>query len=188
MRAFIGLEIPENIRDLYTSICKPMHKSSNLSFIRRDKMHITLAFFPDLSMGKVQDIKAMLEEINIERFNINCGNIGLFKRKGIPSTIFIKISSETLLEYNNILHDKLNQINIHYDNRKPFTPHITLARIKEVTSEGDFFKDYRHIAKNFTESSFQPENVTLFSSNMINYKKEATIEFINNIKVIEEEI
>ena len=30
MRAVIGLEIPENIRTLYTSSCKTLHNSANM--------------------------------------------------------------------------------------------------------------------------------------------------------------
>ncbi len=180
MRAFIGLEIPENFRMQYTSLCKALHKNSNMSFVKGDKMHITLAFFPDMPLDKVNIIKNILEEINIEQIDINCENIGLFKRKGIPSTVFIKISSQNLQEYTQQLHFKLNKLNIQYDNRKPFIPHITLARIKEVNNEENFYRDYKHIVKTFTKSVFKAEHVTLFSSNMINYKKEISVRFINN--------
>ena len=60
MRAFIGLEIPENIRTLYTSSCKTLHNSANMSFVRLNKMHITLAFFSDLSDTHIKDIKNIL--------------------------------------------------------------------------------------------------------------------------------
>ncbi|MDT3694695.1 MAG: hypothetical protein ROM03_09800, partial [Mucispirillum sp.] len=56
--------------------------------------------------------------------------------------------------------------------------HITLARIKDVKSEQDCSRSYRYIAQNFKSSSFMVENIHLYSSDMINYKKEASVDFI----------
>ena len=109
---------------------------------------------------------------------IKCENIGLFKRKGIPSTVFIKIISDELNNYKEQLYQKLRELNISFDDRKPYTPHITLARIKDVKSEQDFSRSYRYIAQNFKSSSFMVENIHLYSSDMINYKKEASVDFI----------
>ncbi len=178
MRAFIGLGIPENIRSFYTSSCKSLRKSADMYFVRLDKMHLTLAFFPDLPETYIKNIEDILKDLKREQFEIKCENIGLFKRKGIPSTIFIKIISDELNVYREKLHQKLKELNISFDDRKPYTPHITLGRIKDVTSEQDFTKSYRYIAQNFQSSSFVVDAVHLYSSDMISYKKEASEHFI----------
>lgn len=178
MRAFIGLGIPENIRSFYTSSCKSLRKSADMYFVRLDKMHLTLAFFPDLPETYIKNIENILKDLKREQFEIKCENIGLFKRKGIPSTIFIKIISDELNVYREKLHQKLKELNISFDDRKPYTPHITLGRIKDVTSEQDFTKSYRYIAQNFQSSSFVVDAVHLYSSDMISYKKEASEHFI----------
>ena len=178
MRAFIGFEIPEQIRKLYVSTCKSLHGSCDISFIRLDKMHITLAFFHDLPEKDMEVIKNILLDIKTEQFEINCENIGLFKRKGIPSTVFIKIVSEGLKDYVEKLHTKLKEAGINFDDRRPYTPHITLARINEMINEQDFSKNYRYIAKSFQPSSFYVESVHLYSSDMISYKKEISEDFI----------
>lgn len=178
MRAFIGLEIPENIRSFYTSACKSLRKSADMSFVRLDKMHLTLAFFPDLPETYIKNIENILKDLKREQFEIKCENIGLFKRKGIPSTIFIKIISDELNAYREKLHQKLKELNISFDDRKPYTPHITLGRIKDVTNEQDFTRSYRYIAQNFQSSSFMVDAVHLYSSDMISYKKEASEDFI----------
>lgn len=147
-------------------------------FVRLDKMHITLAFFPDLPETYIKNIKDILKDLKREQFEIKCENIGLFKRKGIPSTIFIKIISDELNAYREKLHQKLKELNIPFDDRKPYTPHITLGKIKEVISEQDFTKSYRYIAQNFKSSSFMIDAVHLYSSDMISYKKEASEDFI----------
>lgn len=178
MRAFIGLEIPENIRTFYASSCKSLHKSAEMSFMRLDKMHITLAFFPDLPETYIKNIEDILKDLNREQFEIKCENIGLFKRKGIPSTIFIKIISDDLTAYKEQLYQKLKELHIPFDDRKPYTPHITLGRIKEVKNEQDFTRSYRYIAQNFKSSSFMVDSIHLYSSDMINYKIEASEDFI----------
>lgn len=188
MRAFIGLDIPENIREFYASSCKSLRSSAEMSFMRLDKMHITLAFFPDLPETYIKDIENILKELQREQFEIKCENIGLFKKKGIPSTVFIKIISDELNNYKEELYKKLKELNISFDDRKPYTPHITLARIKDVINEQNFIKSYRYIVQNFKSSSFMVENIHLYSSDRINYKKEASVDFIKtNIDENEDE-
>lgn len=130
---------------------------------------------PEIYIKNIEDI---LTDLKREQFEIKCENIGLFKRKGIPSTVFIKIISDELNNYKEQLYQKLRELNISFDDRKPYTPHITLARIKDVKSEQDFSRSYRYIAQNFKSSSFMVENIHLYSSDMINYKKEASVDFI----------
>lgn len=177
MRAFLAIEIPEDIRDSYASLCKPLRKNSVLNFIQREKMHITLAFFPDLPNTKVESVMDIVKNIDLEPFTINCDNIGLFRRKGIPSTVFIKIISDKLQYYTKKIHENLMTLNIPFDNRKPFTPHITLARIKEMIDESLFNQDYKYIVKKFEKSSFLAEHINLYSSDMVNYKIIGTYNF-----------
>lgn len=177
MRAFIGIEIPEIIREKYANICKPLRKNSIIRFVSGEKMHITLAFFPDLPANKVDDVMDVVKNIGLKPFTINCDNIGLFKNKGIPSTIFVKILSEDLKAYTKILHENIMQLNIPFDNRRPFTPHITTARINEMLDEEAFMKDYRFIVKRFEKSDFQVNKINLYSSDMINHKVIASYNF-----------
>lgn len=185
MRAFLAVKIPVDIQEKYASLCKPLRKGSILSFIKQEKMHITLSFFPDLPESKINDVINICSTINIQPFTINCDNIGLFKRKGIPSTVFIKIVSEKLQLYTTKIHEKLLTLNIPFDNRKPFTPHITIARIREMLDEDLFMQDYKFITKKFQKSSFTAESINLYSSDMINYKIIASHNFsINNDDII----
>lgn len=179
MRAFLAVEIPSEIREKYASLCRVLRKNSVLSFVQQEKMHITIAFFPDLPASKINDVMSIFKNIDLKPFTINCDNIGLFKRKGIPSTIFIKILSENLYEYTKQIHNYLMDLNIPFDNRKPFTPHITLARIREMINEDSFMKDYRLIVKQFEKSNFTAENINLYSSDMITYRILASHNFSN---------
>lgn len=171
MRAFIGIPIPEEIRKPYYKVCKPLKDTADISFVKPEKMHITLAFFSDLNKNKLPLIENIFNDISLEAFEINCESIGQFRRRGIPSTIFIQIYSDMLLEYAKILHTKLDEAGIHFD-KKPIVPHITLGRIKEMQNEIGYFKLYKDISKNFMKTSFFIEEVSLFSSNMTVYKKE----------------
>ena len=56
MRAFLAVKIPVDIQEKYASLCKPLRKGSILSFIKQEKMHITLSFFPDLPESKINDV------------------------------------------------------------------------------------------------------------------------------------
>ena len=47
-----------------------------------------------------------------------------------------------------------------------------------MINEQDFIKSYRYIAQNFKASSFMVENIHLYSSDMMVYKKETGVNFI----------
>ena len=99
--------------------------------------------------------------------------------------MFIKIVSEKLQLYTTKIHEELLTLNIPFDNRKPFTPHITIARIREMLDEDLFMQDYKFITKKFQKSSFTAESINLYSSDMINYKIIASHNFnINHDDII----
>lgn len=180
MRAFIGIKIPEEIRKEYSKLCRPLRDTGILSFVRPEKMHITIAFFKDLKTEDFKKVAEIIQNLNIEMFPVNCSNLGLFKRKGVPSTVYVNIQSEELTYIAKEIHEKLKNANIEFDD-KQFVPHITLARVKELDSEADFMKKYNGMRKNVKESEFFTDYIHVYSSDLITYKKVESIKLEETI-------
>ena len=180
MRAFIGIEIPEEIRKEYSKLCRPLRDTGDLSFVKPEKMHITIAFFKDLPNGDFKKVGDIIRDLNIEMFPITCSDLGIFKRRGVPSTVYVNVQSEELTYIAGEIHEKLRNSGISFDD-KPFVPHVTLARVKELESEADFMRKYNGMKKNVRTTEFFADYAYVYSSDLVTYKKVESIKFEESI-------
>ena len=169
MRAFAAITIPEEIRKLYSKLCRSMRETADMSVVRPDKMHITLAFFKDLDKNHIDKVREALQQVKPKSLEIRCCGLGKFSRRGIPSVIFVETQSEALSSFAKEFRNKLKEAGVPFDD-KPFKPHLTVARIRNVSDLNIFERMYRRAKADFSEASFFADGVTLFSSDMISYK------------------
>jgi RNA 2',3'-cyclic 3'-phosphodiesterase len=65
-------------------------------------------------------------------FDIELKGLGVFKKISDPRVVFAGLSSnEPLLQLRKNLVDKLRDIKL-YDDERPFSPHITLCRVRSI--------------------------------------------------------
>ena len=176
MRAFIGVDIPPEIASRYTELCTPFRDSCRATYERPEKMHITLAFFQNLSPENLAKVDSILHEVKSDFINVDIDGFGSFDRRGIPSVLLVKIISETLIEYGNQIRRKLMIERIPYDT-KPLNPHLTLARVKYVENRAKFQQTYNDVSERCQKSSFQAKTVHLYESLDGEYIKRISVDF-----------
>lgn len=186
MRSFIGLEIPVNIGENYLKLLKPLKSSGVINFVSSNKIHITIAFFNDLSKENMKKVEEILKSENMSEFKIECTGLGFFKRRGIPSTVYVKVNSEKLNEYAQAIHKKLKEENIEFDS-KPFVPHVTICRVKNIEKEDSFINTFKYVERKFEKLDFYCDKIYIYSSDMVVYKKEAVVELEKIEKDIDED-
>ncbi|CCG56139.1 2-5 RNA ligase LigT [Brachyspira pilosicoli WesB] len=176
MRAFLALNIDENIKNKYHNLLlkKIDDNIAEVKFVNKNKMHITLVFFENIKESDIEKIKSSLEKTSniIKPFNILFEKLSYFTNKfNDINVLFVKANCKELDEYVKHLRDN---INIKYD-KKDFKSHLTLARVKKVY-DNDKLKD---IINNihFEKSSFLANSITLYESDFVNYKEIFTLTF-----------
>lgn len=184
MRAFVAMTIPEEIRQLYSKLCRPLRDVAEMSIVRPEKMHITLAFFPDLKTDDVEKVRSCITSLILEAFEIRCAALNSFRRRGRMSSIHLGTKSEKLASFADAFRKNLRKAEVYFDD-KPFNAHITLARVKEIKDEASFERIYRGISHNFQESQFLSSSVSLFSSDMITYKEIFKVDFLRSENEVE---
>ncbi len=170
MRAFLAVDIPEEIRGGYTKEFRQLRDAGNMLFVKPDKMHITLAFFEDLREREIPIVQEIVERLTSDAILLTCEKPNMFSRRGIPSVVFVQTLSEQLDMLAQQIRDELRNNNVSYDN-KPFKQHLTIARIKYLEDENMFRKRYDGICKYFRQQNFLAGSISLYSSNMVAYKK-----------------
>jgi 2'-5' RNA ligase len=145
MRCFIAIEIPNNIKSEIDSFIIKLKKSNsenNIKWVKENNMHLTLQFIGEIDDNRVEELKNSLKNIKFEPLTINIDNkLSFFPNKFNPKVIKISIldKKENLKRINSMIRQKLNSLGIDYD-KKPFSAHLTLGRIKYLNSKFNSIK------------------------------------------------
>lgn len=136
-RTFIGIKVrPDNqCKKIISSIQKELSGES-IRWTEPDNFHITLAFIGNTEESLIPVISTMLEEkcsVHPE-FEITLKSLGVFKSPEDPRVLWIGLHfSEKLISLQESITNGLIEQGIKTDD-KPFSPHLTLGRIKAVES------------------------------------------------------
>ena len=176
MRAFLALNIDENIKNKYHNLLlkKIDDNIVEVKFVNKNKMHITLVFFENIKETDIEKIKSSLEKTSniIKPFNILFEKLSYFTNKfNDINVLFVKANCKELDEYVKHLRDN---INIKYD-KKDFKSHLTLARVKKVY-DNDKLKEIINNIR-FEKGSFLANSITLYESDFVNYREIFTVMF-----------
>lgn len=135
MRAFIALELPEEIKVEIKNIQQDLDKAGvQARWVKPEIAHLTLAFLGSITPNRVEPISKTLKEVagKIKSTKLYLSQIGCFPHPTKARIVFIDLGGE--LEKLNALTTKirkgLKKEKIWFD-KKPFRSHVTLGRIKK---------------------------------------------------------
>ncbi|GGE42967.1 RNA 2',3'-cyclic phosphodiesterase [Agaricicola taiwanensis] len=157
-RLFIGLEVPD-------------HVSQSLSFLRgglpgarwidAENYHVTLRFLGDIDDRTANEVELLLGGIRHGDVEIVLDGLDVFGGTR-PRSLFVRVRpSPQLTELQADLERLARRAGLPAETRK-FTPHITLARLRDVSSRTA--ADWLSMKGGFFGQSFKPESFVLFSS------------------------
>ncbi len=120
MRLFIGVPLPEDVKDLLVSVQRKISMLDNrLTLVKRDNLHITLYFIGESDPSNIN------LSINYKSFKATLNGISFFKHNNVIRVIYSPVISDELVT----LHDLITkQLGVN----ESFIPHVTLARVKFV--------------------------------------------------------
>lgn len=125
-RAFICVEIPDEIKERMIPVVKQLVKSRPVS---KDNIHVTLLFLGEISEDKLERVKAIMQKLEYNKFECSIKGIGTFSINQ-PGVIFAKVEegNNALTDIYRLLFDDIERLDIQTDYRG-YHPHITIARI-----------------------------------------------------------
>lgn len=135
MRAFISLEIPEEIKKEIGKIQQGLEKAGvQARWVKPELSHLTLAFLGSITPDKVESIGNILEAAanQIKPAQLHLLKIGCFPSPARARIVFVDLGGE-LGKLNALaikIRKELKKEKIYFD-KKPFVSHITLGRIKK---------------------------------------------------------
>lgn len=177
IRAFIAISFPEKIISYLENLQAGL-KSNKIkaSWPRPSNIHLTLKFLGDIPIAKVQTISQCISATVLDfkkdnkSLSVSVKGVGVFPSIRKPKVIWTGIQpgvedkTNKLKTIHDLLETHLKKKGFKKEKRK-FSPHITLGRIKQEVSEKLISKILKQHAKIKSEA-FPVNSITLFQSQL----------------------
>jgi len=135
MRAFIAIDLPENIRhSLAQKIDNFRHtlgKDSSIRWNRPEGIHLTLKFLGEITEPQIGQITGALSTLEpFERFSIDVKGFGFFPNPARPRVFWAGVvAPPDLAQWAGRIENKMEELGFPREHRD-YNPHLTLARFK----------------------------------------------------------
>ena len=139
VRSFIAIELPDELKLGLTQLEAQLKMSKQpwVKWVDPYSIHLTLKFLGSIAVDRISEITRAMEEAiqGIPPFHLEVKDLGVFPNLRRVQVAWVGISGEV---------DKLSQLQQHLESNlarlgfapesRPFTPHLTLARLRNRAS------------------------------------------------------
>ena len=172
MRAFIGIELPDVIKNnIFNTLQeKGFYNYPNLTFVKKENFHITIAFLGDQNKEELLEKLDFIQDFKNNFFSYNfpfsAYSIGAFPNRRKPSVIWIGIKDyhDILTGVGQLIYNELFLRGIiemkYFKPEKHYKPHITVARNRKrqfIPLKKFYYSEY---------GTFSIKYITLFESKL----------------------
>ena len=162
-RLFVAIDIPEEIKETLGRLVRELPVAH---WVPADQIHLTLRFIGEVGEQACAAIKGALLGLSFHSFPLSLQGTGHFPPGRRPRVLWVGMqSSEALLALRQELELALTDVGIPPDER-PFSPHLTLARLRETAPAAVSHFELRHGTLDFPP--FEVREVVLYSSVLSN--------------------
>ena len=131
VRAFIAVEPSAEIRNEISAAGQELRGAGRLSFVSPNLMHITLKFLGEVPESQIPKITASLDGISASPYILQASGISTFGRP--PRVIKAEVhDSGATAALALDVESRMAKLGFARE-EKPFSPHITIARVKEYS-------------------------------------------------------
>lgn len=157
-RLFTALELP---REAALSLSLLRGGLTGARWIEVEDYHLTLRFIGDVEGHVADEIASALDKVRRPSFELALSGVGAFGQKK-PHAVWAGVAtSPDLLALQAEIERICQRIGLPPDSRK-FTPHVTLARLKNVSPHA--VANYLSVRGNFSTPPFRVNRFVLMSA------------------------
>lgn len=157
-RLFTGLEIPPEICRTLSGLRGGL---PGARWIDPENYHLTLRFIGDIDGASASEIASVLLRVNRKPFEVTLRGLSSFGGKKPRAVVASVEPSGPLVELQAELERLMQRCGLDPEGRK-FTPHVTLARLRDASNQD--VANYLSIRGYFPNTMFTAERFVLFSS------------------------
>lgn len=130
MRLFIAIDVPDPV---VQSLQKLQDPGMGIRWTTPDTIHLTLRFIGDVEADARDKLISNLAGVQADFFHMTIKGIGYFPPRKHPRVVWVGIEeNDTLMELQKEIETACRDAGLEPDER-PFTPHITIGRVKDAS-------------------------------------------------------
>ena len=138
VRSFIAVELPGEIKLAITRLQAKLKSGQfPVKWVDPCSIHLTLKFLGNIAAGRINEITGAMEEAarEISPFSLEVKGLGVFPNLRRVQVVWVGVSGEVdlLRQLQQRIESKLAPLGFAPESR-PFTPHLTLARLRDRAS------------------------------------------------------
>ena len=141
-RVFLAVELPPKVKGALADLVEQLGRAHvpGLRLVRPEGIHLTLKFLGDVSKDQVEPIVEAVSQMVKEDtpFTLSLGALGVFPERNAPRVLWVGIEGDlaSLKVLHREVENSLAALGFEMDKRG-FSPHLTVARIRDRTSARD---------------------------------------------------
>lgn len=131
MRLFIGLELPGPCR---AALGQLDPKLKGLRWLPAEQMHLTLSFLGEVGAASLEPLCEQLAQVQVPPFFLPLEGAGVFNGRSLTVWAGVGRGHPHLFALHKRIQDAVLKAGLEPDLR-PFHPHVTVARSKELSPQ-----------------------------------------------------
>jgi 2'-5' RNA ligase len=153
MRAFLGVDLPEAVRERIAALQRELATSAaDVKWVAPARLHVTLKFLDEISDAQRQAIEERVGPLagREEAFRLGLERIGAFPSLNAPRVIWIGLAegTERVAHLAQWIEQEVAALQVRKDER-PFAAHLTIGRVRSARHRAALVQRLR-------EASWQP--------------------------------
>ncbi len=172
IRCFLGVKLDYDTARALADVQRALKKrfddaGARISWVPPPNMHVTIRFLGQVTEPLTYALKGILKPVTgkIPSFSMDAAGLGAFPSMEEPRVIWagVELGKEELNALFKNVSERLVETGFHLDDKKPYSAHITLGRVKEGNGEP---------LKTFIEEEKELEFGSTFIRNLYCYRSD----------------
>ncbi len=168
VRTFVAVLLPDVVKQCIAEFQEDLIRlRADVKWVKPVNVHITLKFLGDVDVQKIDEIFARVGEAvqPFVRFTIGIAGTGTFPNDRRPNVLWIAVweGAEILIRMAERIDSALSPMGFQKD-RRPFSPHLTIGRVRSTKRIEDTIAFMRK--SEWNAGSFEAEAVAVMKSDL----------------------
>lgn len=140
MRAFVALEISDpKVLDSIVAFQRELSATrADLKTVERENLHFTVKFLGEITEGQTREVDERLKGLRLGRADVELRGVGAFPNVSRPNVIWVGVPQSHEERVRPIAQGAIAALEgIGESDRRPFTAHVTLGRVRSARGIGE---------------------------------------------------
>ena len=169
MRAFLAIELPASVRAELVRLQEHLRLSrADVKWVEERNLHLTVRFLGDLDDRRRTAVESAIQQTvaSVVPMTVNCSDVGAFPSMSAPRVVWVGLTDD--MDALTALASQVEALVVQAgcpEADKPFSPHITIGRVRSPRGQSELVRALRGVSWIPTEP-FPVDRLTLFRSDL----------------------